>query len=122
NTSRLHRNLPSCPTRRSSDLRAPWPRSGSPAEQGGQPKPSTGVCRCSHLSEACMAHPSRSHAAAFARPRSRRKYLVAAAIALLLAFLAGTWWWQQRAQAGGGGGYRTAAIERGDIRVAISAT
>ena len=69
-----------------------------------------------------MAHPSRSHAAAFARPRSRRKYLVAAAIALLLAFLAGTWWWQQRAQAGGGGGYRTAAIERGDIRVAISAT
>lgn len=44
----------------------------------------------------------------------------AIAAACLLVLLAG-WWWTHR-QAEEAGGYRTATVERGDIRVAISAT
>jgi HlyD family secretion protein len=48
----------------------------------------------------------------------RRIGIVVAACAVAIAVL---WWWQQR-NAGADTGFRTAAVERGDIRVAISAT
>lgn len=49
----------------------------------------------------------------------RRNGAIAATAVVILA--AAAWWWQQR---GGddAGGYRTTTVERGDIRVAISAT
>lgn len=55
-----------------------------------------------------------------ARPATnlRRIGAIAAACAVAAAAL---WWWQQRG-AGDEAGYRTTAVERGDIRVAISAT
>ncbi|UHQ20905.1 efflux RND transporter periplasmic adaptor subunit [Lysobacter sp. KIS68-7] len=46
-----------------------------------------------------------------------------AAIVLALVVLgAAGWWWSARKAAAAEGGFRTAAVERGDIRVAISAT
>ena len=50
----------------------------------------------------------------------RKRLLVSAAI--LLAMLAGAWWWSQRGAGAAEGGYRTATVERGQVRVAISAT
>ena len=45
------------------------------------------------------------------------------AVVLVLAALAGAgWWWSQRKAEAAEGAFRTAAVERGDIRVAISAT
>ncbi|MCE7031100.1 efflux RND transporter periplasmic adaptor subunit [Lysobacter sp. GX 14042] len=67
-----------------------------------------------------MAHPSRSRAAASAHRRRWRTPLVIAVVVLLV--LAGAWWWQGRAGGDAGSGYRTATVERGDIRVVISAT
>lgn len=55
------------------------------------------------------------------RGNTTRNRLVAAT-ALLAALLAAAWWWSQRDDAGGEGGYRTATVERGQVRVAISAT
>jgi HlyD family secretion protein len=59
-------------------------------------------------------------------PRSSRRFPVAprtAAILLALVAVAGFGWWWSRQQANAAeSGFRTAAVERGDIRVAISAT
>src|SRR5688572_25170833 len=55
-----------------------------------------------------------------ARSSLRNRTLVI--IAIVLAVAAAGWWWSQRNSTSDGGGYRTATIERGDIRVAISAT
>jgi HlyD family secretion protein len=52
------------------------------------------------------------------KPGLRRAAVATTAIAVVL--LAG-WWWTHR-KADEAGGYRTATVERGDIRVAISAT
>ena len=41
---------------------------------------------------------------------------------VLLAVIGGSWAWQRRGSPGADDGYRTAVVERGDIRVAISAT
>ena len=55
------------------------------------------------------------------RLSSRNRILTIAAV--LLALLAAGWWWSKRsAKAEDEGAYRTAKVERGDIRVAISAT
>ena len=53
--------------------------------------------------------------------RSPRRWLVPAVIALI-ALLAFGWWWSKREAKGEEGAYRTTTVERGDIRVAISAT
>jgi HlyD family secretion protein len=55
-----------------------------------------------------------------ARPSSRNRILSTAA--LVLAVVAATAWWGTRDRVADKGRYRTATIERGDIRVAISAT
>ena len=52
------------------------------------------------------------------KPGPRRAAAIAAAVAIVL--VAG-WWWTHRKN-DEAGGYRTATVERGDIRVAISAT
>ena len=54
-----------------------------------------------------------------ARNRALRRTGTIAAICVLAT--AALWWWQQH-QPDAQGGYRTVAVERGDIRVAISAT
>ena len=54
------------------------------------------------------------------RPSSRNRSLFL--IAAVLAVAAAGWWWSQRDSDAKEGGYRTASVERGDIRVAISAT
>lgn len=58
------------------------------------------------------------------RYQARRRGLprIAAAIVILLAFGLAAWWWLQRSAAGEAPRYRTATVERGDIRVAISST
>ena len=58
------------------------------------------------------------------RPRSRSPRFLKPAIAVVVLALAagGAWWWQQSRAAGDEGPWRTVAVERGDIRVAISAT
>ncbi|WP_024891315.1 efflux RND transporter periplasmic adaptor subunit [Luteimonas huabeiensis] len=58
------------------------------------------------------------------RPRRRpaRWPRIVAALAALALAVAGAWWFQQRRAAADEGQWRTAAVERGDIRVAISAT
>jgi HlyD family secretion protein len=54
-------------------------------------------------------------------PRGPLRRVVPIAIVVLVA-VAALWWWRGRAVAEAGGGYRTTQVERGDIRVAISAT
>jgi HlyD family secretion protein len=53
------------------------------------------------------------------RPALKRLLVPAAVV---LALLAAAWWWSQRQAASDTGGYRTATVERGQVRVAISAT
>src|SRR5690606_22488108 len=53
------------------------------------------------------------------RSSLRRKGAIAAVAIVVVATAA--WWWQQRGD-GDAAGYRTTTVERGDIRVAISAT
>src|SRR5690606_35601562 len=55
------------------------------------------------------------------RNRSSLRRNGALAVVVLVVVGAAAWWWQQR-DAGDAGGYRTTTVERGDIRVAISAT
>src|SRR5687768_13502106 len=55
------------------------------------------------------------------RSTSRKPLLGAAAVLLAMLF-AGAWWWSQRNADREAGGYRTATVERGQVRVAISAT
>ncbi len=50
-----------------------------------------------------------------------RRRLAVILVLLAAATLAALWWWQHRAPAAGNG-YRTETVDRGDIRVAISAT
>src|SRR5690606_32287813 len=59
-----------------------------------------------------------------ARPRPARKGMSRplAVVAVVLAVAAGWWIWQQRSSAGDEGAWRTTQVERGNIRVAISAT
>src|SRR5690606_38821030 len=55
------------------------------------------------------------------RNRSSLRRNGAIAVVALVVVAAAAWWWQQR-DAGDAAGYRTTTVERGDIRVAISAT
>lgn len=59
-----------------------------------------------------------------ARPRSARRGMSRplAITAMVLAVAAGWWIWQQNSTAGDEGAWRTTQVERGNIRVAISAT
>lgn len=65
---------------------------------------------------------------AASRPAPARKKRFAlpprsvAVVLALLALIAAGWWWTQRNAQAAQGAFRTAAVERGDIRVAISAT
>jgi HlyD family secretion protein len=54
-------------------------------------------------------------------PRARR-FPVAAALAIVALLVAAAWWWSARPAGNAGGGWRTATVERGDVRVVISAT
>ncbi len=54
-----------------------------------------------------------------ARGRTRRTVVV---VLVLLVVAAAAWAWRQRDAGGAGRAYRTTPVERGDIRVAISAT
>lgn len=57
------------------------------------------------------------------KPSSQRLVRrIGIAVAVLALVVAGVWFWNQRKSAAADGGYRTSAVERGDIRVAISAT
>lgn len=47
---------------------------------------------------------------------------IAPAVAVLVLFAAGLWYWNNRESKAAEGAYRTTPVERGDIRVAISAT
>src|SRR5690348_18501255 len=55
---------------------------------------------------------------------ARRRNLVrtVTVLACIVFALAAVWAWHRHAAAADAGGYRTAAVDRGDIRVAISAT
>lgn len=54
---------------------------------------------------------------------SKRSYRrIGIAVAVLALVAAAAWFWNQRRAASAESGYRTSAVERGDIRVAISAT
>ena len=53
------------------------------------------------------------------KPDRRRLATIAMVV---LAALAAVWWWSQRDATGSGPDYRTTVVERGEIRVAISAT
>lgn len=55
-------------------------------------------------------------------PNSRLIRRIGIAVAVLALIAAGLWFWNQRKAAAAESGYRTSAVERGDIRVAISAT
>ena len=54
--------------------------------------------------------------------RTRRIPSIAIAVAAIIAIAAAVWWWSTREAEGDEGRYRTARVERGDIRVAISST
>lgn len=69
-----------------------------------------------------MATPSRPRAGKGARRARWKNPRLLSAAAVLLVLLAAGWWWQARGGAEAGSGYRTATVERGDIRVVISAT
>ncbi|MEO6365320.1 MAG: efflux RND transporter periplasmic adaptor subunit [Luteimonas sp.] len=53
-------------------------------------------------------------------PAARRRIAVVIAVVVVAALAA--WYWMHRTPAADNGGYRTAQVQRGDIRVAISAT
>jgi HlyD family secretion protein len=55
-------------------------------------------------------------------PARRNLLKIGVVVGLLVALLGAAWLWHHHAQASGTGGYRTARVDRGDIRVAISAT
>ncbi len=55
-------------------------------------------------------------------PNSRLVRRIGIAVAVLAVIAAGIWFWNQRKAASADSGYRTSEVERGDIRVAISAT
>lgn len=55
-------------------------------------------------------------------PNSRLARRIGIAVAVLALIAAGVWFWNQRKAASAESGYRTSTVERGDIRVAISAT
>ncbi len=55
-------------------------------------------------------------------PNSRFARRIGIAVAVLALIAAGLWFWNQRKGDSAESGYRTGAVERGDIRVAISAT
>ncbi|MGO1541656.1 MAG: efflux RND transporter periplasmic adaptor subunit [Luteimonas sp.] len=67
-----------------------------------------------------MSQPSRNPV----RPRRARRgpFRPVVVVVVLLAVLGGWWLWQQRGTAGDESAWRTTAVERGNIRVAISAT
>lgn len=58
------------------------------------------------------------------RPKPRRRVLSRFVPVLVIAAVVagGVWWWSQRSAAGGEDAWRTTPVERGDIRVVISAT
>jgi len=53
---------------------------------------------------------------------TRRPARLAVSVLALLALAGGGWYWSRASTAGGDGTWRTTPVERGDIRVAISAT
>src|SRR5690554_2617462 len=67
-----------------------------------------------------MSQPSRRSAS----PRRTRRgpFRPIVIVAVLLVLVAGWWLWQQRGSAADEGAWRTTQVERGNIRVAISAT
>ncbi|NZA26729.1 efflux RND transporter periplasmic adaptor subunit [Luteimonas sp. SJ-92] len=67
-----------------------------------------------------MSQPRKTAPARKAKSRLPRNLAVAAAVASLLAV--GAWAWRQHGAGGDEGAWRTTTVERGDIRVAISAT
>lgn len=58
------------------------------------------------------------------RPKAGKRNLprIAIAVAVIAAVMVGGWYWTQRGKADQAGAFRTIEVERGDIRVAISAT
>lgn len=64
-----------------------------------------------------MSRPARPQS----RPRPRLPRALIAVVALAV-IGGGIWYWQQYREARGGSAYRTAPVERGNIRVAISST
>ena len=58
------------------------------------------------------------------RPKPRRRVVprFVPVLVILAVVAGGLWWWSQRASAGSADAWRTTAVERGDIRVVISAT
>lgn len=64
-----------------------------------------------------MSRPARPQS----RPRPRLSRALIAVVALAV-IGGGIWYWQQYREARGGSAYRTAPVERGNIRVAISST
>lgn len=72
----------------------------------------------SPIPDARMSRPSRPQVS-----RSRSLLLrIVAAIAVLALLGGGVWYWKQQRTAGSESAFRTAAVERGNIRVAISST
>ena len=61
-------------------------------------------------------------APSFRPARSRLARRIGIGVAVLALIVAALWFWNQRKAAAADSGYRTSAVERGDIRVAISAT
>ncbi|HWI24944.1 MAG TPA: efflux RND transporter periplasmic adaptor subunit, partial [Lysobacter sp.] len=55
-------------------------------------------------------------------PNSASRLRLPLILGALVVLAAGGWWWSHRDAKSEEGGYRTAAVERGDIRVSISAT
>ena len=56
-------------------------------------------------------------------PNSRKlASRIAFAIAVIALLAAGLWYWDSRESEAAEGAYRTTPVERGDIRVAVSAT
>ena len=55
-------------------------------------------------------------------PSPRRKWRPIIVIALLVFAVAGVAYWRSHKSHGATGAYRTAVVDRGEIRVAISAT
>lgn len=52
----------------------------------------------------------------------RRRVPVVPLLSVLVLLAAAAWWWTRSSDEAGAGGWRTAAVERGDVRVVISAT
>ena len=57
-----------------------------------------------------------------AKPRRRNHLRLAISVGIVAALLMAGWWLHQHTAAASASAYRTAVVDRGEIRVAISAT